>query len=63
VDATRVPQPHHDDHGQGDTVEAHYASLERPCYCYGSGVVVLSIEENGDEHEVVVPCHRCSDSR
>jgi hypothetical protein len=62
---TRVPQPHHGDHDQDDTVEAHYASLERgiPCYCYGSGVVVLTIEEDGQEHEVVVPCRRCSDSR
>jgi hypothetical protein len=36
---------------------------DRPCYCYGSGVVVLSIEEDGQEHDVVVPCRRCSDSR
>jgi hypothetical protein len=45
-----------------DTIEAHYASLERgiPCYCYGSGVVVLTIEEDGQEHEEVVPCRRCS---
>ena len=45
-----------------DTIEAHYASLERgiPCYCYGSGVVVLTIEEDGQEHDVVVPCRRCS---
>jgi hypothetical protein len=65
VDTTRVPQPHHDDHDHDDTVEAHYASLERgiPCYCYGSGVVVLSIEEDSQEHEVVVPCRRCAYSR
>jgi hypothetical protein len=57
-------QPHDDhDHDQDDTVEAHYASLERPCYCYGSGVVVLQLEEDGQDHEVVVPCRRCSDSR
>ncbi len=53
-------QPH-DDHD--DTVEAHYASLERPCYCYGSGVVVLTIEEDGQEREELVPCRRCADSR
>jgi hypothetical protein len=48
-----------------DTIEAHYASLERgiPCNCYGSGVVVLTIEEDGQEHEELVPCRRCSDSR
>jgi hypothetical protein len=50
-----------DDHD--DTVEAHYASLERPCYCYGSGVVVLTIEEDGREREELVPCRRCADSR
>jgi hypothetical protein len=32
----------------------------RPCYCYGSGVVVLIIEEDGQEHEHVVPCRRCA---
>ena len=42
-----------------DTIEAHYASLERPCYCYGSGVVVLTVEENGQEHDEAVPCKRC----
>jgi hypothetical protein len=46
-----------------DTIEAHYASLERgiPCYCYGSGVVVLTLEEDGQEYDVVVPCRRCSE--
>ena len=44
-----------------DTIEAHYASLERDvsCYCYGSGVVVLTIEEDGQEHDEAVPCKRC----
>jgi hypothetical protein len=61
VDTTRVPQPHHDDHDQDDAVEAHYASLERDasCYCYGSGVVVLQLEEDGQGHDFVVPCRRC----
>jgi hypothetical protein len=65
VDSTRVPQLHHDGHDQDDTVGAHYASLERgiPCYCYGSGVVVLQLEEDGQEHDEVVPCRRCSYSR
>jgi hypothetical protein len=48
-------QPHDDnDHDQDE---------RRPCYCYGSGVVVLAIEEDSQEHEFVVPCRRCSDSR
>jgi hypothetical protein len=53
------------DHDHDDTVEAHYSGLERgiPCPCYGSGVVVLTIEEDGQEFDVVVPCRRCADSR
>ncbi len=49
-----------------DTIEAHYASLERgiPCACYG-GVVYLGhllVGEDGEEVEVfeTVPCRRCS---
>jgi hypothetical protein len=67
VDEVRIP-PAGDPFYAGsrrtdDTIEAHYASLERPCYCYGSGVVVLTIEEDGQEQEHVVPCRRCRDSR
>ena len=59
------PSEHHSTDQDQDTVEAHYASLERgiPCYCYGSGVVVLTIEEDGQEFDVLVPCRRCADSR
>jgi hypothetical protein len=64
VDNTKSSAPAHpstEDHD--DTVEAHYAALERPCYCYGSGVVVLSIEEDGQEFDVVAPCKRCKQAR
>jgi hypothetical protein len=67
VDATRVPQPHPDDHD--GTIEAHYASLERdiPCGCYqGYHYVGHMVEgEGGEEAEVfeAVPCRRCSGSR
>ena len=66
VDEVRIPPAgdgfyavakHRDD---DDFVETHYASLERPCYCYGSGVVVLTVEEDGQEHDLVVPCRRCN---
>jgi hypothetical protein len=49
-----------------DTIEAHYASLERgiPCYCYGGVVYIghMVIGEDGEEVEVfeAVPCRRCS---
>ena len=53
-----------------DTIEAHYACLERgiPCYGYGGVVYIghMVIGEDGEEVEVfeAVPCRRCaSDDR
>jgi len=51
-----------------DTVEAHYASLERPHACYEGVVYIGHLVEDpgtGEETEVVdvVPCRRCADSR
>jgi hypothetical protein len=54
---------------QDDTVEAHYACLERPCACVDGWVFLGCVVES--EHdldgEVVeyerVPCRRCADSR
>jgi hypothetical protein len=62
VDTNRVPQPRHDD----DSVEAHYACLERPCTCDRGWVFLGRVVES--EHdldgEVVeyerVPCRRCA---
>ena len=56
--------PSTEDH---DTVEAHYACLERPHAC-NDGVVYNEhqvVGEDGEEVEVVdaVPCRRCTDSR
>jgi hypothetical protein len=59
--------PSTEDHD--DTVEAHYASLERPHVCIDGWVFLGRVVES--EHdldgEVVeyerVPCRRCSDSR
>jgi hypothetical protein len=45
MDTTRVHSHDHDD----DTVEAHYACLERPCACYGGWVFVGYIDEYGEE--------------
>ena len=50
---------------QDDTLEAHYASLERdaPCSCYGGYHYIghMVEGEDGDEVEVytAVPCRRC----
>ena len=48
---------------QDDTVEAHYACLERPCACYSGWVFVGYIAEHGEEREASYPCRRCADSR
>jgi hypothetical protein len=58
VDTNRVPQPRHDD----DTVEAHYACLERPCACLEGWVFVGYIDEHGEEREGSYVCRRCTDS-
>ena len=59
MDTNRVSQSHHDD----DTVEAHYASLERPCACIDGWIFVGYIDEDGEEREASYRCRRCSDSR
>jgi hypothetical protein len=48
-----------------DTLEAHYACLERlrPCACIDGRVFVGYIDEHGEEREATYPCHRCADSR
>ena len=61
--ASAQPSEDHD-----DTVEAHYASLERPHACT-DGVVFIGhlVEDPGSGEEVevfeAVPCGRCADSR
>ena len=44
-----------------DTVEAHYASLERPHACMGGWVFVGYIDEYGEEREVSYACRRCAE--
>ena len=53
--------PSTDDHD--DTVEAHYACLERPCACLDGWVFVGYIDEDGEEREASYRCRRCADSR
>ena len=58
--------PSTEDHD--DTVEAHYASLERPHACTDGVVYIGHLVEDpgtGEEVEVLeaVPCRRCADSR
>jgi hypothetical protein len=66
IESSAPAHPSTEDHD--DTVEAHYASLERPHACL-SGVVYIGhlVEDpgTGEEVEVIeaVPCRRCTDSR
>ena len=46
-----------------DTVEVHYACLERPCACLDGWVFVGYIDEYGEEREASYVCRRCADSR
>jgi hypothetical protein len=63
VDTTRVHSHDHDD----DTVEAHYASLEREpeaCLCYDGwhflGHVVELADGDEETEYIRVPCRRCN---
>jgi hypothetical protein len=67
VDSTdSSPSGHPPTDHADDTIEAHYASLERgiPCACYSGYHYIghLEIGEDGEEVEVfeAVPCRRCS---
>jgi hypothetical protein len=64
VDKQQSSAPAHpptEDHD--DTVEAHYASLERPHACIDGWVFVGYVDEYGEEREASYRCRRCADSR
>ena len=56
VDINIVPQPRHD-----DTVDAHYACLERPCACLEGWVFIGYVDEYGEKREASYACRRCAD--
>ena len=65
VDTRESSAPHAhpstDDHD--DTVEAHYACLERPCTYIDGWVFVGYIDEQDEEREASYRCRRCADIR
>jgi hypothetical protein len=71
VDAkeSSAPHAHPPTEEHDDTVEAHYASLERlrPHACHEGVVYIghLVVGDDGEDAEVIeaVPCRRCTDSR
>ena len=58
-----APHAHPSTEDHDDTVEAHYACLERPCACLDGWVFVGYIAEDGEEREASYACRRCADSR
>ena len=59
-----APHAHPSTEEHDDTVEAHYASLERPHACTEGVVYIghLFVGDDGEEVEVIeaVPCKRCA---
>jgi hypothetical protein len=43
-----------------DTVEAHYACLERPCACLEGWLFIGYMDEYGEERVVSYRCRRCA---
>jgi len=62
VDAreSSAPHAHPSTEEHDDTLETHYASLERPCACYSGWVFVGYMDEHGEEREASYPCRRCN---
>jgi hypothetical protein len=56
-----APHAHPSTEDHDDTVEAHYASLERPHACIDGWVFVGYIDEHGEEREASYACRRCAE--
>jgi hypothetical protein len=57
-----APHAHPSTEEHDDTLEAHYACLERPCACIDGWVFVGYIDEDGEEREASYACRRCAAS-
>ena len=56
----------HPAHNHDDTVETHYASLERepsPHACLEGWVFIAYEDEHGEEREASYPCRKCANVR
>ena len=58
-----APHAHPSTEDHDDTLEAHYACLERPCACLEGWVFVGYVNEDGEEREDSYACRRCADTR
>ena len=67
MDTTESSAPHaHPSIEEDDTVEAHYACLERPCACYGGWVTIGQLvvdPDTGEETEeyALYLCSKCAE--
>ena len=58
-----APHAHPSTEDHDDTLEAHYACLERPCCCLEGWVFVGYLDEDGEEREASYLCRHCAASR
>ena len=58
-----APHAHQSSEDHDDTVEAHYACLERLCACLNGWVFVGYVGEDGEEREASYWCRRCAARR
>ena len=55
-----APHAHPSTEDHDDTVEAHYACLERPCACLEGWVFITFEDEHGEVREASYRCWRCN---
>jgi hypothetical protein len=60
IEKSSAPRAHPSTEDHDDTLEADYASLERPCACIEGWVFVGYVDEDGEEREDSYPCRRCA---
>jgi hypothetical protein len=63
IEKSSAPRAHPSTDDHDDTVEAHYACLERPHTCLEGWVFIGYIDEYGEEREASYRCRRCAASR
>ena len=64
TEESSAPRAHPSTEDYDDTLEAHYACLERlrPCACIDGWVFVGYVDEHGEAREASYACSRCAES-
>ena len=62
IEKSSSPHAHPSTEDHDETLEAHYACLERPCACLDGWVFVAYIDEYGEERVASYACRRCAAS-